>query len=504
MKKYVLMFLAMGLLFVNCNSDDNILPDHKPEQEGLGTVAEYPVQDFMWRAMNDYYFWQADVPNLVDNKFAGVNDPDYITFLASEANPADFFYRDLCNNHVRSVGETLAEDRFSSVADNYKDLVNSLQGISRSNGVEFDLYVTDNDFDIYGVVNYILPDSDASGKDIKRGDIFNGVNGQLLNRDTYVDLLFGDEANYTLNLADIDNDDIIGNGKEVLLTKIENFSENPIFKSKVIEQNGQKIGYLMYNGFLAAYDDELNDVFGEFKAENIEELILDFRYNPGGRVTSAIQMASSVYGAETDEIFIRPRFNNKLQRQFGAPDNFTDKTFDSETPLNILGLNRVYIITSRGTASASELVINGLEPYVDVIQIGTKTVGKNEFSNTFVDDPEGQYFYNPNRENEINPKNQWAIQPLLGRNENADGFSDYTGGLIPDFELREDVENLGLLGDEDEPLLALTLSVISGETAKRSFQTVFPAHYMTNSKMFRPTKDNMFMDGLLKPFNTSE
>jgi len=498
------MFLAMGLFFTNCSSDDDIFPDLEIEQEGPETAADYPVQDFMWQVMNSFYFWQSDVPNLADNKFTGVNDPNYITFLASEANPTDFFFRNLCNNHVRAVGETLAEDRFSSVAANYKDLVNSLQGISRSNGVEFDLFVTDNDFDIYGVVNYILPDSDASGKDIKRGDIFNGVNGQLLNRDTYVDLLFGDEANYTLNLADIDNDDIIGNGKEVSLTKVENFSENPIFESKVIEQNGRKIGYLMYNGFLAAYDDELNDAFGELKAENIEELILDFRYNPGGRVTSAIQMASSVYGAKTDEIFIRPRFNNKLQQQVGQPDNFTDKTFESNTPLNVLGLKRVFIITSRGTASASEIVINGLEPYVDVIQIGTKTVGKNEFSNTFVDDPEGQYFYNPNRENEINPNNQWAIQPLLGRNENADGFSDYAGGLIPDYELRENIENLGIIGDENEPLLALTLSVIFGETAKRSFQPVFSADYLTNSKMFKPTKDNMFMDGLLKPFNTSE
>lgn len=504
MKKYILMFLAMGLFFTNCSSDDNILPDTGPEQEDPKTVADYPTQDFLWLAMNTYYFWQADVPSLADNKFTGENDPDYITFLASEANPTDFFYRNLCNDHVRAVGETAAVDRFSSIADNYKDLVNSLQGISSSNGVEFDLYAADNDFDIYGIVNYILPDSDASGKDIKRGDIFNGVNGQLLNRDTYIDLLFGDEVSYTLNLADIDNDDVIGNGKEVSLTKVENFPENPIYISKVLEQNGKKIGYLLYNRFVAAFDDDLNDAFGRFKAENIQELILDFRYNPGGRISSAIQIASSVYGAETDEVFLTPRFNNKLQQQAGQPDNFTDKTLDSKIPLNVLGLKRIFVITSPSTASASELVINGLEPYVDVVQVGTKTVGKNEFSNTFVDDPENGYFYSPNRENEINPNNQWAIQPLLGRNENADGFSDYTGGLIPDYELREDIENPGVLGEEDEPLLALTLSVISGATAKRSFQPVFPANYLTNSKMFEPTRDNMFMDGLLKPFNTSE
>lgn len=160
----------------------------------------------------------------------------------------------------------------------------------------------------------------------------------------------------------------------------------------------------------------------------------------------------------------------------------------------------MYVITSNNTASASELVINGLEPYVDVIQVGDATVGKNEFSNTFVDDPEGFFFYDPNRENQINPDNSWAIQPLLGRNENADGFSDYTAGLIPDHELVEDIENLGVLGDENEPLLALTLSVISGSTAKFNVSPPQSADLLTHSKMFTITKNNMFMDGLLKAF----
>jgi len=492
MKKYLVLWLAMGFMFVNCKNDDDIFPDQEQEeeQENPKTAADYPTQDFMWQVMNSFYFWQADVPDLADSKFDGLQDQDYVSFLAANPNPADFYNDKLL----------FTEDRFSFLSENYKDLVNSLQGVSRSNGVEFDLYVTANDFDIYGVVTYILPDSDASEKNIIRGDIFNGVNGQLLNRDTYIDLLFGDEASYTLNLADIVNDEIIGNGTDVALTKVENFSENPIFKNEIIEQNGKKIGYLMYNGFLAAFDDELNDAFGTFKAENIEELILDFRYNGGGRVTSAIQIASGVYGTKTDELFLKARYNNKIQSTFNPGDgesNFTDETFDSGTALNTLGLTRVYVIATGGTASASELVMNGLEPYVDVVHIGTKTVGKNEFSNTFVDDAENNWFYNPDRENEIKSNNQWGIQPLLGRNENADGFSDYTGGLTPDHELREDIENLGILGQEDEPLLALTLSVISGETAKRSSQPIFEADYMTNSKMFRPTKDNMFMDGLI-------
>ncbi|MGS0524066.1 S41 family peptidase [Zobellia nedashkovskayae] len=345
MKKYLLLFLATGFLFISCKNDDNIFPDEQEEvvEEELKTAADYPAQNFMYQVMNIWYFWQADVPNLADDKFEGSNDPDYISFLASESNPSNFFYNDLTFNHAESVGDAAASDRFSVAVENYKDLVNSLQGISSSNGVEFQLYVTENDIDIYGVVTYILPNSDASSKEIARGNIFNGVDGQTLNRSNYIDLLFGDNANYTLNMADFSGDSVVGNGKEVALIKIENFSENPIYINKIIEQNGKKIGYLMYNSFLAAYDDQLNTVFGEFKAENIDELILDFRYNGGGRVTSAIQIASAVYGTETDQLLLRARYNDKIMANSEAADvedNFTDTTFDSKTALNTLNLKK--------------------------------------------------------------------------------------------------------------------------------------------------------------------
>src|SRR5665811_1897513 len=137
MKKYpklLLLFFTMGLFLTNCSNDDNIFPDVDPEQkpnpEKQKTVADYPVQDFMWQAMNFFYFWQADVPNLADNKFSDVEDPDYISFLASEDNPTDFFYNDLTYQHRQAVGDDAAIDRFSVVNENYKELVLSLIHIS--------------------------------------------------------------------------------------------------------------------------------------------------------------------------------------------------------------------------------------------------------------------------------------------------------------------------------------------------------------------------------------
>jgi len=91
-----------------------------------------------------------------------------------------------------------------------------------------------------------------------------------------------------------------------------------------------------------------------------------------------------------------------------------------------------------------------------------------------VDDVEGGFFYNPTRENEIKAGNPWAIQPLIGRTENADGFSDYTAGLTPDIMIEESLSDLGVLGDENERLLARALAEITGTTSKFDFTTKMP------------------------------
>ncbi|PIB23631.1 carboxyl-terminal protease [Maribacter sp. 4U21] len=501
MKKYFLSLLVLGVCFTACNkNDDAPLVEEVIEEEEVveenPQVVNIEAQNFMWQAMNAFYFWQEDVPDLADDRFA--TQVAYEDFLEDEPNPEDFFYQ-ICYNHERVVGEAAAIDRFSFAAEDYKDLVSRLQGVSRSNGLEFQLYLFQGSDDVYGVVTYIARDSDASTKDIKRGDIFIGVDGQRLNRTNFRDLLFGENTTYTLDMAEIVDNSITENNKEVTLTKVDNFSENPILVSNVLEQSGIKIGYLMYNGFLAAFDEELNNVFGNFKSEGVQELVLDFRYNGGGRVSTAVQIASSVYGTNTNDLFLKARYNNKIQSTFDPGDgetNFSSTTIDG-SPINALNLQRVYVITTDRTASASELVINGLAPYVDVVQIGTTTTGKNEFSITFVDDLENSYFYDPDREANINPNNQWGIQPLLGRNENADGFSDYTSGLVPNFELEEDISNLGVLGDPSEPLLALTISQITGESGKIDLTPAMTANTLFGSYDLKENTNVSLMDGLM-------
>lgn len=472
MKKYLSLLFFVSLFFVACNKDD----------DEIEVPVDIVVQNFMWKAMNLWYFWQAEVPDLADDRFMTQNE--YEAYLSATPDPEQFYEQ-----------IQFGQDRFSFSNSDYKELVNNLSGISKSNGVEFGLVRFADSEDIFGYVRYIIPGSDAATKDIQRGDLFTGVDGQTLNLDNYVDLLFGDNDTYTLNMATANGNTIEPNGEEVTLTKMEGLVENPIHVATTLDVNGQKIGYLMYNGFTRDFDDELNDVFGQFVADGVTDLVLDLRYNPGGSVNSSRLLASMIYGTNTNDLYIRQRWNDKIQSQLSSEqleDYFASQV--DGAPLNTLNLNRVFVLATGSSASASELVMNGLDPYVNVIHIGETTRGKNEFSITMVDDPGNDYIYSSSRENRINPDNSWAIQPLVGRNENANGFSDYTNGLAPDILFEEDLTNLGVLGDINEPMLARALEEITGMSSKQRFDVVLPAKAITHSKMFTPIKDNMYID----------
>ncbi|MAU16868.1 MAG: carboxyl-terminal protease [Muricauda sp.] len=486
MKKFSLLFIGLFITLISCSDDDNTIqngdtPDPDP-------TSDVDAQHFMWQAMNLWYFWQEDVADLADDRFS--TDAEYTEYLESFDDPESFFYDTLL----------FEEDRFSFAYEDYNDLVNNLSGISQSNGLEFGLsYIGDTD-NVFGYVQYIVPDSDASTKDIHRGDFFTRVDGVQLTVNNYIELLYGDNSTYTLGMATIENNTIYDIDKEVELTKIENQIEDPILIAKTLDVNGTKVAYLMYNLFLSSFDEDLNAVFGQFVADGATELVLDMRYNPGGNVNTSRLLASMIYGTNTSEVYIKQRWNDKIQAQLSEEyltDYFASTTGTS--PINSLNLNRVFVIATGDSASASELVMNGLDPYIDVIHIGETTRGKNEFSITLVDDPGNSYIYSSDREDNINTDNSWGLQPLVGRNENANGFYDYTSGFTPDIELEEDLTNLGVLGDVNEPLLARALQEISGGSAKMDFTVEMPAKPFTSSRLQTPLKDNMYLD---KPLPT--
>ena len=416
----------------------------------------FRVHQFIWESLNELYLWQAEVDDLSDN-IKPVGSSAYNQLISTNQEPEAFF-------------ESLKhpDDRHSRITSNFEDLENSIKGIDASNGVEFILFPSGTGNGVLGVVTHILKNSDAFSKDIKRGDVFMGVNGELLSFSNFYGLLYGDQISYTLNMANKVGSVFSLNGKNIDLTKEDNFQTNPIQVNKVIQMGGKKIGYLMYTQFSQGFDKELNSVFSEFKSEGVDELILDLRYNRGGLTKTALYLSGMITGQFTGQIFSQKIWNKKVTDYYESIDS-TDwmkdlfvSEMDDKTVINSLNLNRVYIITSSNSASASEMLINGLSPFINVIQVGEATYGKNVGGLAVVYD----YIDNTNRT--INPDHSYAISPITFRVANSEGFSDYANGLNPSdgFELTEDVLNMGVLGESDEPLLALALNDIIGNSAR--------------------------------------
>ena len=447
-------FLVFGVSSCFEDQDDNPVNN--------GTNSALTINDFIWNGLNAFYLYKDDVPNLANNRFATQEAKSEFTnsYPSPEAIFDDLLY------------QPGIVDRFSFLVGDYIALEQQFAGITKNNGMEFGLvFYPDSDFEIFGYVRYVLPGTSAESEGLERGMIFNTVNGVQINNDNFSGL-FSDDT-YTIGLATFDGENVTPTGEEVTLTKVE-YSEDPIFISQTLNVSGQNIGYLMYNGFIANFDEQLNNAFGQFASDGVTDLVLDLRYNPGGSVLTSITLASLITGQFTGEIFTTEEWNSDNQVFFEANDperlinRFRNDTRNG-TGLNSLNLNRVYVLTTRSSASASELVINGLDPWITVNQIGGTTRGKFSASTTLYDSE------NFGREG-ANPDHTYAMQPLILKSLNANGVTDYFDGLAPDTELGEDYSNLGVLGDPSEPLLAEALFQITGDpgfgAAPKSFNVM--------------------------------
>ena len=338
---------------------------------------------------------------------------------------------------------------------------------------------------------------------LKRGDLFNEVDGVQLTEDNFNDALFGKNT-YTLTLAQIQDDAIQPTEQTVSLTAVE-LTENPIFLNKVIDAGGRKVGYLVYNQFVNnnLTHRELNSVFESFQSAGINDLVLDLRYNPGGSVTTTRILGSLINGSATESDNLGAIvYNEKLSPFFNSPLRFVESLpiFDennnvvSEEPLNRLtNLSRIFVLTSGRSASASELLIVGLDPYMDVTIIGTTTVGKNEGSLTLYDSKLSLYLDRTN--DDINPDHIYAIQPIVSKLANSEGFTDYSNGLEPNIEVdeRDYIGDLRALGDVEEPLLAEALAIIQG-TARR-----VPPKIIGEAFEFKSKRHEMLEKALIEP-----
>lgn len=453
----IVLFLFLSISFISCSNNDTETREPLPDTVELD-FSTVRVQDFIWQGLNTYYLWKNNVNDLRNSK--DDDDEIYFNLLNSSADPDEFF--------ESLIYDRSNTDKWSWIVDDYVALQNSFKGISTSNGVKYRLsYENDNNVDLVGYVRYIQSNSDASDKDVKRGYFFDEIDGQQLTINNYKELLA--KESYTMSFADLNDGDFVSNGKSVELTKSE-YQENPVYITKTFDIAGKKIGYLMYNSFTSSYDNDLNNAFAQLKSEGATELILDVRYNGGGSVRTATYLAGMITGQFTGQLFTKEKWNGELQQWFtdNHPDwltnNFVDEiqNADGNVALNSLNLTNLYVITTGSSASASELIINGLKPYINVVTVGTKTSGKYTASITLYDTED---FNSP--ETTEDAYSLWAMQPIVLEETNKIGEND-KDGFEPTIEVIEYVSQMKELGDENEPLLAETIAVITGAVAKIS------------------------------------
>lgn len=418
-------------------------------------ISDYKyVNGWIYDNMSVYYLWNDRLSK----------SPNY------SLNPEDFFESILYKYNKTSNPDG---DRFSWIQEDYTELLGNLSGVaSHEIGFEYILVGTDATLkQYYALVLYAMHGTDAELKGINRGRFITKINGQNITADNYKNL-FGGTGTKKLSMADFVYNEtekryILQSSGDVTINMHNYFAENPIYLDTIYTVANNKIGYLVYNFFARDngdksnnYDKELISKLSNFKSKGVNEMVLDLRYNSGGAVSSAIALASAlVKNRSTKNVLTTSQYNsilhNALIKEEGAnynKDYFIDKIIGTTVAIPEMNLPRLYVLTSGWTASASEFIINGLKPYMDVILIGETTYGKNVGSITIYEDDD--------------PKNKWGMQPIVVKFANSLGFSDFTAGFTPDYEIDE-FENLYLysFGDTNDPLLGKALSLITGQTS---------------------------------------
>jgi carboxyl-terminal processing protease len=428
-----IFLLLLATVLWSCQKDEEILPDKpdKPLDLVKRPSTQTTVKEWIKEEMDIYYYWNQEMPDLAPT---AVRDPE------------DYFYRLLYK-----------DDRFSWITDDAEKLKDEMDGIIASQGYSPSYGRFNNSNNIFIIVEYVYKGSAAEKAGMKRGDIIVAINDQELTQENYKRLY--NQRSYTVTLGEYTGNGIRKTNTKLTLESMP-LEMNPVLHWEVNEYDGKKVGYIAYAEFISGpgnrWLNELGAALGEIRKAGASDLVIDLRYNSGGEVYAAGFFASAIAPKrviDRREVFVRFDYNRVLHGYFLEKEGENSRNLIYRFPSSSLNLNleRVVFLTGAGTASASELLIKGLEPYMEVITIGERTVGKFHGSIVISDES------NP-------PAHNYAIMPLILKYQNSIGFTDFVNGLAPDFEIDDDLFNAKPLGDIGDPIYAKAVEVLTGKT----------------------------------------
>lgn len=403
MKMRNFLFVLLGLTTIaSCRKSDSG-PGNNNNNEDL-------INDSVVIVSRDVYLWHDQIPESFNAK--GFNGPEQI---------------------MQGIRQYSIEPGFNDPVDHYSFAMKKTEWDNLSNGIISDFglnafFYTDSDLR----VRLVEEESPAGKAGIRRGWRFLKVAGSTDITTTNADFLA--QKIYESGSTAFSFEKPDGSTVDITLNS-ETYQEQPLVLDTIYSVNGRKAGYLVFNSFLGNVDQEiseLNTVFSHFVTEGVTDVIVDLRYNGGGYVSLSEALAN---------FLIKPSAAGNIMMTQQYNDNYSDLNevtmFKKKGSLNV---NNVYFIVTDNTASASELLINNLKPFMNVKLVGPQpTYGK----------PVGFYPI---------PVGDWYIFPVSFRSTNGVGEGNYFDGLQVDKQVADGLDKDW--GDTQEASLAAVLNYI--------------------------------------------
>jgi carboxyl-terminal processing protease len=378
MKKLFILLSILILGFSSCKKD--VAPADP------ASVTDTKARDYLYDVMNEYYFWYNLMPVVVKTDYK---------------NPSDLL----------DAMEYKTLDKWSFV-QTYEQYLAQSQGAFVGHGISMKLDPSNQ----VRIVQ-IYSRSPLYPLGVRRGWIVKKINGTdlapiFIARDSVAyNKVIGHS---TLGLTNTFLFQTLAGKDSTITSAKDSFKLNTVIFADTLHLKSGITGHLVFDQFITPSNQELQDAFTYFSQNNIKDLIVDLRYNGGGNLNVLANMASYVAGAaQFNKPFLTLTFNDKNTSSNGT------YTFSSvSAPLS---LSKVIVITTRGTASASEDFINGLKPYLDIRTIGDTTNGK----------PVGMLGFPY--------QTSYMFFPITFSLVNSAGQGDFYQGFVPDKYVPDDI-----------------------------------------------------------------